>query len=208
MGFNLLTDKGINAHIEFDPALPIKGSHVVLDFHNGDFVCEHCGERYAMAMPAPMDIYCAAMRAFGKSHRRCKLSPGYAVVRLFRAFKRWLELRPGVLAPSEWMRGDDTGISSKTIWRVMMEARTLSDSNDVPHDPDDFGRCHRLLERFPKWRARLGEVAAIFPAWAPLVREWNALTVLYLHERPGGACPLLYARMQTLLAQAAREGAR
>ena len=62
-------------------------------------------------------------------------------------------------------------------------------------DPDDFGRCHRLLERCPSFRARLGEVAEKFSAWRGLVAAWPELTALYLAELPRGRAPRLAARM-------------
>lgn len=68
----------------------------------------------------------------------------------------------------------------------------------IPYDPDDFGRCHRLLDRFPAWRLRLGEVPAVYPAWTPLVPAWDELTALYVEELPSGRCPKLYARLREL----------
>src|SRR6266702_3517315 len=69
---------------------------------------------------------------------------------------------------------------------------------DVPHDPADFGRCHRLLQLMPEWRAQLHKVAEVFPKWKPLVDAWNELEALWLKEKPSGRCPLLYERMHVL----------
>ncbi len=98
-----------------------------------------------------------------------------------------------------WLTGGDTGTSSKTIWSVMT-GRTIGGRHrpSVPWDPDDFGRCHRLLELFPAWRSRMHEVAARYPEWAGLVTEWGDLTVLYCEEFPTGQAPRLYAQMQRL----------
>lgn len=83
--------------------------------------------------------------------------------------------------PLIWITGNDTGTSSKTIWAVMMNA--VDDNNlnlyDVPHDPDDFGRCYRLLKLFPSWRPQLDRVAAMFPMWRPFVLNWKKLTKQY-----------------------------
>lgn len=103
-----------------------------------------------------------------------------------------------------WLKGTDTGTSSRTIFSVLSEYGQLayigwSSLGDPPLDPDDFGRCHRLLDRFPAWRARLGEVAAKYPAWAPLVENWPELERLYLEELPAKTAPKLYARMRELL---------
>jgi hypothetical protein len=110
----------------------------------------------------------------------------------------------------QWIAGRDTGISSKTIWSVMMGVEVLgteawSLQYDVPLDPDDFGRCYRLLELIPGWRARLGEVADRFPAWRPLVEHWSELEALYrpVVETPGQrwnltASTVMYDRMVEL----------
>lgn len=101
------------------------------------------------------------------------------------------------MTPHEWILSDDTGISSCTIWGVMMMAP--NDWTSPPWDPADFGRCFRLLEHFPEWRSRLPEVARVYPMWTGLVREWAELERLYREEEPTGTAPRLYARMQDLL---------
>lgn len=95
-----------------------------------------------------------------------------------------------------WLTKNDTGISSLTIWRTLMGQ--TPERADIPYDPSDFGRCHRLLNVMPAWRARLGEVAARYPKWQPFVDEWERLTALFEEEAPSGQCPKLYARMREL----------
>lgn len=97
----------------------------------------------------------------------------------------------------KWRHGGDVGTSSLTIWSVMTDTPS-GGRYDIPHDPDDFGRCHRLLEQFPEWRPRLGEVARLFKKWQPLVDSWDELTALYLKELPSGRAPKLYDRMKQL----------
>ncbi len=94
-----------------------------------------------------------------------------------------------------WFTGGDTGTSSKTIWSVMTGEHV--DRRGIPYDPADFGRCHRLLEKFPQWRARLHEMA-IVPGWEPLAEHWDELTALYLEELPTDVAPKLWARMREL----------
>jgi hypothetical protein len=105
-----------------------------------------------------------------------------------------------------WLtEGGDTGTSSLTIWSVMtgLAIPTLHGGNDrradVPHDPADFGRCHRLLDLFPQWRKRLAEVADRYPEWSGLVDAWDELTELYLAEYSSGRAPRCYARMREIL---------
>lgn len=100
------------------------------------------------------------------------------------------------MTPHEWILSNDTGTSSKTIWAVMMGAK----SRDVgwPRDPDDFGRCYRLLAYFPEWRKRLPEVAQQYPAWGPLVEHWDEIERLYLKDLPSGRCEACRRLMSSL----------
>lgn len=98
----------------------------------------------------------------------------------------------------QWVVGRDTGTSSMTIWSVMMMVEPRS--HDTPADPDDFGRCYRLLQLIPRWRKHLRLVARRYPAWAPMVREWDALTAMYEEgERTHWKPPyVMYERMRAL----------
>lgn len=69
---------------------------------------------------------------------------------------------------------------------------------DIPHDPQDFGRCYRLLGHFPEWRERLAEMAEVFPKWGPLVESWPELESLWEAERHKSKAPKLYERMREL----------
>ena len=103
------------------------------------------------------------------------------------------------MTPIDWLLSGDTGISSECICGVMTKSKVRDSS--PPSDPSDFGRCYRLLQHFPGWRPRMGEVAAKFPEWTALVREWDALTALYELESKNkdGRAPKLYDRMQVLI---------
>lgn len=84
------------------------------------------------------------------------------------------------MTPMDWILGGDTGVSSKTIFAVMvgrrMDGALLP---NVPFDADDFGRCYRLLKAFPEWRERLPEVAERHPEWSALVGAWAELEAMY-----------------------------
>ncbi len=96
------------------------------------------------------------------------------------AERAWRESIGATEKNPDWLRSGDTGTSSKTIYSVLSGISCLDQYGpSVPHDGDDFGRCYRLLKRFPDWRNRMGEVAAKYPEWAPLVREWDKITVMY-----------------------------
>jgi hypothetical protein len=100
-------------------------------------------------------------------------------------------------AALEWIVGDDTGMSSEAIWAHMVGAPKRHASH--PYDPDDLGRCVRLLDKVPEWRARIGEMAPYSPEWAALVGDWPRLETTFALEMRNGRAPLTYARMQELL---------
>ena len=153
--------------------------------------CGKCGHEWAPCfVPVPIDVFttiakrpcpaCGSRKVFGGPVPR-ETAPGDA---------------------KAWLSNGDTGISSLTIWSVMMRRTPPGHPHwypEVPHDPDDFGRCYRLLKVMPAWRPRLGEVAARHPRWKPLVDVWDELSTLYEQELPTGTAPRLYARMQALL---------
>ncbi len=72
----------------------------------------------------------------------------------------------------QWMAGEDTGMSSKAIATHM--AGVGSDGS-YPHDPADLGRCLRLLERFPEWKARMPEMASYGKIWRTYADNWSDL---------------------------------
>lgn len=152
--------------------------------------CTRCGEGLKITLPQPIPILVAAMDAFGKMHRDCKPQ----IVELSKVENPW-----------QWMESRDTGVSSATIWSIMMSSPSPCGRYDHPYDPDDFGRCYRLLHLFPDWEKRLPEVAERFSFWTPFVREWSSLAALYEREHAShGNCePQLYLRLQALTVEAA-----
>lgn len=111
---------------------------------------------------------------------------------------------------NEWILSGDTGVSSKTIWAVMMGVATEPGQRcgftskppaltcDIPLDPADFGRCYRLLQLFPEWRRGITKMGEIFPKWKPMADRWDEMERLYEEEYPSGKCPRLYDLMQEL----------
>lgn len=103
----------------------------------------------------------------------------------------------------DWADGPDSGISSKTIVQTITGARVLGTwQPGAPRDPDDFGRCSRLLALFPELRTRLHVVAdQLGGEWRALVEHWDELEALYQQELPAGKAPRLYKLMHELAKQ-------
>jgi hypothetical protein len=101
----------------------------------------------------------------------------------------------------QWFATDDTGVSSLTMAAVMFKAGNYVGTPgrwSHPRDPDDFGRCHRLLEAVPGSRERLHLMKPVSPIWSRLVDQWDTITALYLEELPARKAPKCYALIQSI----------
>jgi len=98
---------------------------------------------------------------------------------------------------AQWIVGNDTGMSSKALWGVMMGVSP--DPHSHPSDGADLGRCVRLLDLVPEWKPRLPEMAALSPYWAALVPEWDRLADILKKELAGGRKGITYEAMKAVL---------
>ncbi len=159
--------------------------------------CEVCGEPATMTcggLDVPMLGFCAV---HGPEHRRIcpDVRDGRAAVVRHEKFSEELTWTPQQGSSKRDATSSPRMVTSLTIYHVLTGRRLARDCADIPYDPDDFGRCFRLLNVMPSWRERLPEVAERYPAWAPFVAAWDELTALYLEELPSGRCQKLYDRM-------------
>jgi hypothetical protein len=168
-----------------------KVDHVVLNTKTTAFECHNCGSSYSMSLPAPISLMAAAAKSFASEHRRCPKPKTPFFVAEPIATTGSVDERA-----QRWINSGDTGLSSETIWRVFMSRG--SGRADVPYDPSDFGRCHRLLKLLPEWRERLDKVAEALPEWGPLVREWSKLEAIYARDLPTGKSLELWKLMERL----------
>ena len=79
-------------------------------------------------------------------------------------------------AAIDWLASGDSGLSSEAIFFHMIGATNFRKTH--PLDPGDLGRCLRLLEAAPEWKARMPEMASVSKGWALLVPHWNVLAKL------------------------------
>jgi|GEM_PF-3496553 len=132
---------------------------------DGGVRCTRCGKAEAMPLPMPADAFGPWCQYVGALHKTCQDTG---------------RRDPDAKSVDEWWKGHDTGISSRAIYRRMMGyPRTREAFGDCPADPDDFGRCYRLLLIAPEWRARIGEMSANGKQWARLAEHWDELTAMY-----------------------------
>lgn len=83
---------------------------------------------------------------------------------------------------AEWFVSGDTGISSKSIAAVMCGANVQKIEDYPPADPSDLGRCLRLLEKFPEWKPRMHEMAAVSKRWAHVLPHWDNAAAIMADE--------------------------
>lgn len=157
--------------------------------------CRHCGTKEKILpmsiRPKRLKIFELIGEAFIEEHVDCKET----------------DKSPSKMAAKnidDWIKGGDNGTSSETIWSVATGHPV--ERHGWPHDPDDFGRCYRLVKAFPEARAALPMVAAKFPGtpWVPYVREWNQMEALFEEELPKKTAPKLYDLMKKLRAEDSR----
>jgi hypothetical protein len=119
--------------------------------------------------------------------------------------------QPGEIADvgarlAAWSASGDTGVSSKAIAAQMTGAENSGWLCwEHPHDPDDLGRCLRLLALFPEWRVRIGEMAARGPGWAGLAARWDEIAAAMAEEvgiawEKGTAAAKTYTLMRDAIA--------
>lgn len=73
---------------------------------------------------------------------------------------------------AQWLSSHDTGMSSKAI--ALHMASGYCDGS-APSDPADLGRCLRMLELFPEWKSRIGEMTRYGGEWLGLAPHWHEL---------------------------------
>jgi hypothetical protein len=163
--------------------------------------CMHCGVTYTPALPVAINVVVAMGKAFTKTHRGCKKPKEErcgACLELGHGLFDHVRLK--VLTAEQWPGCGDDGTSSTAIWRHMRGV-PQQPSADAPHDPSDFGRCHRLLAASwaAGWRSRMPELATL-PSWRGIAPAWEELDALFVAELPEGtgSAPRLYARLQEL----------
>jgi len=98
--------------------------------------------------------------------------------------KVWLSGLGATKDNPDWLKSGDCGLSSETIYAVLANHPDIfargSFSMCAPMDAEDFGKCHRLLARYPEWKSQLHKVAIACREFIPLVPAWDELTALYV----------------------------
>lgn len=172
--------------------------HIVIG-PGGRFQCNHCGTTHDPFKGEAVELWTvpALGKAFTKRHRECPKPQGPLCHFCFSPSHVSDEhVNTTTKTPGDWIDCGDTGLSSKAIWAHMM-GLPVSDPN-YPLDPDDFGRCSRLLAApwAAGWHGRMAEMATYGSEWKALAAQWSTLEALRAEEWPKGRAPKLHAAMK------------
>ncbi|MEX3764493.1 hypothetical protein [Paraburkholderia phenoliruptrix] len=102
-----------------------------------------------------------------------------------------------------WLINGNVGVSSKTMAAIALGATTTSAGEhgwgvDAPHDPADFGRCYRLVQKVPEIREFFPRIAKKVKPFAGILKHWDELVRLYERDKPTGKSDELYNRIKQL----------
>jgi hypothetical protein len=155
---------------------------------NNNLFCTCCGSEFKLAFPIPVNDFTAKMELFQQLHKDCPQTYVEPVADQSKSVQDKAMF---------WLNNGHVGLSSKTMWNCLMGNKRFP--IDIPWDPDDFGRCYKLLETVPEWKIRLHEVAKLSPVWSRLVTNWDKLNEYYedqvKNKKPNG----MYEFMEKLI---------
>lgn len=144
-------------------------------------IAEGCPVQY-LRMECGMPAKGAAKHHVIAGHRQSVTCPGCKAV-VDRDIKPDYGEPASMKAYAEWACGDDSGVSSLTLLSAITGVNfRWRWRPSTPSDHWDFGRCVRLLDRFPELRPQLGKVADKHADWAGLVAAWADLEALYRED--------------------------
>ena len=166
-----------------------KASHTGI--RNEQLFCFHCGTSQAIPYPMPVQFAADFFKLFDNHHTDCT--------------KTWVEPANEVNNKTEqenakwWLLHGERGVSSETMFKYLSDSVAHYPRYEgTPCDPDDFRRCHLLLEAVPQFRGKLDRMRPVGPVWVKLVENWDELTRLLKEQmetrKPNG----MYELMESL----------
>lgn len=160
-------------------------------FRNGNLFCSNCGGEKKLLLPMVVEKMTDEIDAFNKLHGKCK--PTWKQPEVEQSL-------PSMQKQQFWLDHGERGVSSKTIFSVLSGNEILPRPQWChPCDPDDFRRCHRLLETVPEWRNKLHLMKDVSTPWSNLVDNWGKLTDMLKDLMSGKKSPDMYNLMQSLI---------
>lgn len=76
-----------------------------------------------------------------------------------------------------WLASDDWGVSSKFMAGVL-SGKFVAEKG-YPRDPDDFGRCRRLILAVPELAGKIDLMRDYGKKWITIADNWNDWVAMY-----------------------------
>lgn len=99
-----------------------------------------------------------------------------------------------------WLESDDVGLSSRFMASVLSNGKIstpFNAPNHYPRDPDDLGRCIRLIEAVPDFEGLVYLLYGHGHEWDAVAKNWERWKLLYA----AGDESELYSEMQKVYAR-------
>jgi DNA-directed RNA polymerase subunit RPC12/RpoP len=165
-----------------------------------DLICQKCKHQFTDELPihCKIQISIAAMEAM--SCPACgskKVAPG-----IIPPIIDGPSDLPAKLAVRQWMQGKDTGMSSISLAKQFLGISENSPA--YPHDPDDLGRCLRLIAIAPEVSTAVDALGMKHKVWAALATRWDEIAASMANEvgiswEKGHSAPATYALMRSII---------
>ena len=93
-------------------------------------------------------------------------------------YSREIVMTSSGMGLTAWLGSDDTGLSSKFMASVLSGGQFTA-PNNYPRDPDDFGRCMRLIEAVPEFKGFIHLMCEHGHEWSAVADNWETWVGLY-----------------------------
>jgi hypothetical protein len=115
-------------------------------------------------------------------------------------------------AALRWLASGDTGMSSEALLYAALSINNKDPFRNCnyPHDPDDLGRCLRLLKRLPWVKRGMSRLARRNKVWKALAKNWSEIHKLMASEvgidwSKGRSAPQTFTEMSKIIDDARRQ---
>lgn len=82
---------------------------------------------------------------------------------------------------TDWLGSDDVGMSSKFMASVL--TGQFKAEFAIPYDPDDLGRCIRMIQAIPELKDSIHLMSSHGTMWTAVANNWERWCDMYQAER-------------------------
>ena len=82
---------------------------------------------------------------------------------------------------TDWLGSDDVGMSSKFMASVL--TGQFKAEFAIPYDPDDLGRCIRMIQAIPELKDQIHLMCSHGTMWTAVANNWERWSDMYQESR-------------------------